>query len=683
VFSSQIAYPIELGENFASFFYNGSLLNGDGSSITTPYLGEDLSTIHYKQLSDTMWLVNTKYPQQKLTRLTPYYFAINPISFDRGPFLTRNDIANDDGITMTCSATNGSGTLTASSPIFQSGHVGALFQLTHPLPAASAVVSTTGATPSSLISIKGNFSFNTHGTWSGTVQLLRTQGSNTSEVYRTFIGLGDRNIQLSATENDYDVTYQINPLAGMSSGFSADITNNTSIASGIVQITSVTNSVTANVTILHNLVSTSATLRWAEGAWSAVQGYPTSVCFFGDRCIYAGSNKVWLSKVGDYENFDSDVKDADSFWVTLTTGESITWVDTVDDMIVIGTTGIPWTLGSNKVGTPITPTNFTAREQSGFGSTFIQGVKINNAILFSDFVGKKILELAYNPSESKYLTPDLTVLSENITNSSTIAGFCHQKNPESMLWVWMNDGTLLSMTYQRDQQVIAWAKHPIDGVVTSVAVIPAAEEDEVWLSIDRTINNSTVTCVERFAQRTLPSDIEDMFFVDCGITYDGVAATTIPVAHLIGKTVSILADGIVLPNQVVDGSGNITLTTPASKVQVGLPYIPKLSPMRIDVNSASGSIHGSTRKTAELVVSLVNTGFSAIKYGSDDNDQKSVDLTTVDLINLSDSNDLFTGDVKVVQDGGFSIDDPILITSDVPLPLTVRGIISRLDITSR
>jgi len=106
--------------------------------------------------------------------------------------------------------------LTCSSGIFESGHVGALFQLTHERILADAKVDDTGDNynanivlgGSDALNIKGNFTFNTHGTWTGTVRLLRKEGSNDWETFRTFIANGDRNIQYTGTENQYNVQYQ-------------------------------------------------------------------------------------------------------------------------------------------------------------------------------------------------------------------------------------------------------------------------------------------------------------------------------------------------------------------------------------------------------------------------------------------------------------------------------------------
>jgi len=692
IYSATIAYTIEFGHEYASFFFDGALLDGDGAPIATPYSISDLPQLQFEQLGDVMWITHVDYPQYKLSRTSPTTFSLDKVVFEKGPFLLRNDLANDDDVTMTYTGTEtvgGTGQLVASSATFETGHVGALFELTYPMSSGDSKTSTTGTSTSSALNIKGNFTFNTHGTWTGTVELQRKVAGNDWEVFRSFVSKNDRNIQFTATENSSNVTYRIAPQAGMSSGFSADLTNNTSLTIGIVRVDSYNSSTSVQVTVLSYLGSKSsgqAILRWAEGSWSDVQGYPKSITFLSDRAIYGARRDVWLSRTGDYENFDAGVNDDNSFAVSISSGNEIRWVDTVDKTVAIGTSGKPWSIQTNRIGTPITPTNFTVDEQSGYGCADVQGIKINNAIVFIDVVGKKLMEYTYNANEQKYTTPELTLLAEHFTATSTVTWLAHQEHPESILWFGMADGTLHSLTYQKDQNVIAYSNHPTNGSVNSGCVIPSTNEDEVWLSVNRTLNSEEVVVIERFTPRRFTDD-DDAHFVDAGYIYDDVATTTITgLDYLEGETVAVLADGISVGPKTVSG-GEITLDDAASVVHVGLPFTPIVKPMRLDTDTGGGSTHGSTKKAAEAVLSVLDS--KDVSYGDSESDTYDVDLTSAELINKSEIDDLFTGDVTVHQDAGFTIDDPMIVTSKKtsgvtnPTPLTVRAILSRVSKTGR
>jgi len=58
------------------------------------------------------------------------------------------------------------------------------------------------------------------------------------------------------------------------------------------------------------------------------------------------------------------------------------------------------------------------------------------------------------------------------------------------------DGVLLSLTYQRDQEVTAWARHTTDGYFESVACIPGDTQTDVWFVVRRVVDGVTKRYVE-------------------------------------------------------------------------------------------------------------------------------------------------------------------------------------------
>jgi hypothetical protein len=676
---------IEFGDKYATFFFDGDLLLGSGVQIATPFLEADLPQLQFRQVGDVIWITHISYKQYKLSRTSTTTFSLDAITYTKGPFKTRNDIANDDDVTMKYTGTltaGATGTLISSSSHFEAGHVGALFELTHPRILSDATTKQTGAGTSSTLDIKGNWSFNTHGTWTGDVTILRNENGNGDEVFRTFNSANDRNIQFSATENAFNTVYSIRAEAGMSAGFSADLTANSSTTTGIVRIDSITSDTEAAVTVLSLIGGTSAdtTKRWAEGSWSDVQGFPKSTAFFANRAVFVGGQDVWLSEVGDYEDFEAGINDSDSFAVFISTGNEIMWVDTIAKTIAIGTSGAPWTLQSNKVGTVLTPDNFTVDEQAGQGSADIQAVKIDDALVYISRNGKKLLEYAWGPQPQKYISTELTTLAEHFTNTSTLTWLAYQRRPESIVWLGMADGTMHSFSYQRDQNVLAYAPHPTDGTVNSGAVIPGLLEDEVWLSVERALDAGTITAIERMTARTITTD-EDVHHVDSGVIYDDVPATVITgLDHLDGEVCDVWADGANV-GPATPAGGSITLAVAASVVHVGLSYNSVVKPMRLDVDTAGGTSHGSVKTIPELVLSVLNS--KDITYGDSDTTQFSINLDDPELVDNTEVTGLFTGDVTTSNDGGFSVDDPILVSCDGAAPLTVRAIVARIDQTGR
>lgn len=639
IFSSEIAYMCEFGDLYIRFYFGGSpLLNGSNNvvEVTTTYLKADLPQLQFEQIGDVRWATHLDYAQRKLTRTTATSFSLDEIVFEKGPFLIRNDLENDDDVTMTITgydiatvttgaagaavltvtfstaalataaallfpankrfyiggsttgATNidgaytidplratsastvtltvnpseaiasdpaangditvagGTGTLTASSATFttgSSGHAGALWKLTHPRVQVVTSGDSTGTSTGVVgqaIDVKGNFTFNAFGTWDATIELQRNEDGTNWEVFRTFIGNDNKQIDFGTSEPDDNIQYRMNVTEHSGGGtINLDLTVSDSTQDSILRIDSVTNTTTAAITFITPTPVLDATKRWAEGAWSAVQGYPKAVTSAEGRIVYGGISSglptIWLSAVDDYEDFEEGLNDDDSFSITPTSTNEIRWIAALDSLLM-GTASDEWAISSSKVGQPLTPTNFSAKIQTRRGSKDIQAVRVNETILFVDFVGRKIRELTFTDIENKFVSPDLSALAEHITETG-ITSIAHQRNPDSILWCTLTDGTLLSMTYEREQNVIAWAKHLLGGtstVVVSVAVIPGSSEDEVWVAVQRTIDSSTVTYIEQMQPRVFGNQ-EDAFFVDSGLTR--TASTTSQDISFIGYTV--------------------------------------------------------------------------------------------------------------------------------------------------
>ncbi len=789
IFSSDIAYMSEFGNKYARFYFDSAPLLGPGQvhvETTTPYLSEELYQLQTRQVADIMWIANANHPQAKLKRTSVSVFELEDIEFKKGPFLERNDIAEDDGVTMNVDITGAglAGTLTRSSGVFEVGHVGALFKLTHPRVnrqtngkkinaetgiigevidvfgtfifsvtstgfngtvrlqrstddfitstdvtgavftsgpqtfestevvegaryrinvtahlsgtiAASLAVNTSSVNGTAEaigvigvpLDIKGSFNFNTHGNWGGTVALERNEDDAGWEPFRTFVSdmpgdVGDRNVQLSNIEEEDNVQYRINVTKYDKGTIRADLEATSSTKSGIVRINGINSATEAAITVVAEVSQTTTTKRWAEGAWSGVRGFPAAIGLFEERIGYGGTannpNRIWLSEIGRFENFEAGINDSDSFQLDMPSTNIVRWIAALEALIV-GHGGEEFRIRSSQLDQALTPLGVSIRQQSNRGSNSIQALEVGSVLLFVDQVGRKVRELVFSEAEQKYLTPDLSALAEHITKSG-IVNFAYQKNPDSILWCVLDNGNLLSLSYEREQNVTAWAVHPMDGLVQSVAVIPASGEDEVWISIVRSINGSTKVYIEQFQSRILDARKENSYFVDSGIIYQNILTSIITgLSHLEGRVVSILADGEVLENQRVSG-GQVALSTPARNVRVGLPYISKATPMRMDV-AFNGTTLGSIKKIPELVFSVHDT--LNMQYGDSDNNLFDIDWDDARWKNKSDIEGLFTGVVTVAGDGGFDIEDSLVLSQSDPLPCTVRAIVLRTEVVGR
>jgi len=691
IYSNTIAYVV-LMENLKFYYYynGGEVLNGATRvSTVTPYLAADLFEVQYKQSNDVTWLVHGDYQPRKLTRTSATAFDLSAITFDGGPFQKRNDLSNDDSVTMTPSVTTSTGTLTLSATTnlsFVAGHIGALFNVTHPrvntIVKGTSTKDTTGVIDTSIL-VEGAFSLNTSGTWIGTITLQRQISGGNWENFRSWTSNNDRNVQYTGSEAEDDILYRINVTEHTSGTINADLTVNSSTQTGICRITSITSTTIAAMTVVKTFANTTADLRWAEGCWSDYRGWPKAMTFFEQRAVYAGNDNqpqtVWFSATDDYENFKAGTNDDQSFSLTMSSDTrcSIQWIS-ASEALLVGTTSGEWRVRSSSFDEALTPTNFSFKQQTTYGSKAMQAIVMNTATLFVDSVGRKVREESYDGSRDKYIATDLTALAEHITEGG-IVDWDYQKNPDSLLWSVTGDGMLLSLAHEPEQNVIAWAKHPMRGsdLTKSVARIPGTNEDEVWIIAYRYLNSSWVYCLEQMQPRNYDNQ-DDGWFVDCGLEYDSTATATISgLGHLESETVKVLGDGAVFTEETVV-SGGFTMAETASHVISGLPFRYTVKPMRFDLQ-VDGGTKGSIKRFPEIVASFYES--VNVNYGIDTDNLFNIDFRTNEAYGSPPA--LFTGDKVLAHEGGFDAEDSVIFTSNDPTPCTIRALVPRIGSVGR
>jgi len=275
------------------------------------------------------------------------------------------------------------------------------------------------------------------------------------------------------------------------------------------------------------LASISFTAGVDEEDFSTADHYPSCLTFFEGRAIFAATNAdphtCWGSVSNDYDNFTLGTNDGDAFKYVFPTKNRILWLASKSD-ILAGANGDEWILSGN--GAPLTPSNVSLKRQSAYGSADIQAEPVNESVFYVQKGGKRIREYSYNRDVDSYISPDLTILAEHITESG-IACYALQTNPNTIFWCVRNDGVLIGLTYDRMYNVVGWHRHITDGEVESIAVIPKTDEDEIWIIVKREIDGQTKRYIEYFKSRDFGSDQADCFYVHCGLTFDGGSAKDI------------------------------------------------------------------------------------------------------------------------------------------------------------
>ena len=696
-FSVTTRFVLEFGDLYMRVWGNDSQVLSGGSpyEIVSPYTEAQLREVQYVQINDIMYLAHPSHPPYKLSRLADNNWTLAKVAWKYPPLLDQNTTAT----TIASSVATGSATLTASASLFQAGHVGSQWAIQWPRTSGSLNETIdSNKTSTATLDIQGDWTITTVGTWIGTVRILRIPkkemdedggaGFTAYEVVREFNSLGTaRNFTATGTETDR-VGLKIQ-IANYASNANARVfLESTDFNSGgTVTINSVASGTSAGATVDKWLGSTiTATSQWSEAAFSAVRGYPRSVAIHEQRLCFGGTtsqpNTVWCSKVDDFEDFQlgSNADDALQFTVASSEGNRIAWMFS-QKRLMLGTSGDEWTVGGADSSSPFSASNIQAQRQSSYGSKTTRAILLNDVLLFLQRRGRKIRELTYNFERDGWVAPDLCVLAEHITEGE-IVEMAFQQQPDAILWAIKGDGKLVGMSYERDQEVVAWHRHSTDGDFESVATVYglSGADDEVWFVVKRTINGTTKRYIERFkADNRAKVEAEtktDWWFLDCAKRYSGTATATITgLSHLEAKSAVVLSDGAVQPSKTV-ASGQITLDKAASKVLVGLPFTSTILPMKFDYELQDGATRGRRKRINRASVSLYKSlGGEASSNGTD-----WLWLYPRDFNDPMDASPPpFSGDAEVVVAGDYSFDGDFYLRQTLPYPLTIRALVIKLD----
>ena len=551
-FNVEQAYILEFGPTYFRIYKDGGQVESGGSAVevTTVYTASDLAGLKFAQAADVMYVVSPNHPIYKITRTSHTAWTITEVTTARGPFLDQNITTT----TLTADSRDGTIRLTASANLWTANDVGRLVKIEDGFVKITSRVSATVA--------------------DGTAQELE---DGRSEILPNYAAA-----TISFYEGDPDATGlehndRIEDTAagfideGFKSGqtiiISGSTSNNTTAGHLIVDVTDsvitfapgadlTTEAADSGHTLQGKLV---ATTKWSLGAFSLATGFPRAVAFYEQRLVFAGTDSqpqtLFFSQSGDFENFQSGTEADDAMVYTIGSNQVnvIRFLASTRNLI-LGTSGGEFVVRASGADEAITPTNIQIKQQTSHGSADIMPVQAGNAILFVQRAKRKMLELQFNFDVDGYVAPDITLISEHITENG-VNELAYQQEPDSILWTVRGDGQLACMTYKREEQVIGWSRQIIGGtfstgnaVVESIASIPGdLNEDQLYFVVKRTVNGATKRYIEFIRDFDFGTDVADAIFVDSSLTFTG-ATSTLAGAEAADQTTITLADASSFPS---------------------------------------------------------------------------------------------------------------------------------------
>lgn len=595
-------------------------------------------------------------------------------------------------ISLTPSTRLGNGILTASAPFFSASMIGELFQLTHTQ--TTCDVSVAGPDQySDSVRVAGknegtsrNVSYDINGTWASAVSVQISYDEEITWQTQTTYLTDPNPITFSPGTDNTIVFVRI--------GFqSYDYVSGTALiimssqsggGSGVVRITGYTDSTHATYEVVSRLHFTGITENWQEGKYSDLRGWPSSVVLHEGRLWWGGADQLAGSGSDDYTNFNVDDEgDGAPIIRSIATGpvNKVQWMLGLSRLIV-GTSGAESVPRSSSFDEPMTPTNFSIKDASTYGSADIQAVKLDRSGIFTQRSLKRAYVLGWSVDNQDYSSSELTRYNPTILNAGVVV-MAVQRQPDNRIWFVLADGTAACLIYEPSEDVIAWVEFETDGIIEDIMVLPNLESDDVFMVVKRTINNVTKRYRERLSYDTNAVGGTDNYMSDSYVIKDIVASATITgLSHLEGKQVVVWASGAPIldanydPTRFTVAAGQITLSAAMTgRAIVGLYYEGQWKSTKLAYAAQAGTAMSQKKIIQEVSPILYKTHNRALKFGSTFTNTMDFLPRKIKGVDVGENAMLSDHDYDgFALPGTWDNDARLCITMRAPMPATILGL---------
>lgn len=387
------------------------------------------------------------------------------------------------------------------------------------------------------------------------------------------------------------------------------------------EITAVSSTTVVTVSLKGEpMLDLKAIKQWRLGYWSDTTGWPTVGDFFEDRLWLAGPeeypDQFAGSVTGAYETFSQtdtfgEVLDDSAVVGRLNSRRlsRVRWLSSDERGLVLGTGSEEYAIAAPD-SQAITARNIKARPTTRRGSSNVEPVRIDNQVLYVQRSGRTIREFAYVFESDGYKSPSMSQLASHL-GAVPFVEMDYAAEPHSIVWIRRQDGSLVGLTYNREENVVGWHRHDLSGgVVEALAVLPQKDQlqDALWVVVKRNINGVDKRYIERLTRFwDFDTTIADAHYVDSGLRYEGDAIDVVyGLQHLEGEEVYGLADGRPVGPFTVTG-GSVTLPFEAENIVLGLGYDSEAETSRLENGAADGTAMGKVKRINSIVVNVWNS----------------------------------------------------------------------------
>ena len=406
-------------------------------------------------------------------------------------------------------------------------------------------------------------------------------------------------------------------------------------------------------------------------------GYPKAVTMYQQRLVLGGTtsypNYVWFSRVGDVTNFLPTVSDGDSFTVSASSDQLSNVLHLAQSRgVVVFTGGSEQSISAT---TTLSPTNANIVESTAYGITeSIRPIKVGSELLFVQKSGERLRSLIYDYSVDSLVSNELTVLASHIAKDH--GGFkemVYQQEPDSIVWFVMNDGTISSLTLNREQSVNSWSQHNIGGQALSTLTLPSVSgADRLYFLVNR---NGTIQ-VEQLKEGLLLDSV-----IKVPVQHNKPCIIEDPLISLLGDEIAAyFNDGeSIYSLPILNREGN-TLTIDC-EMSVGHIYIGRKFTARISLFPPE--IQGSPATSSPALFKINHINLYLYETINPKVNGEMVELKQF-TENVFEAPKPYTGSKRVEMNGWNDFDNfKLIIEQDEPLPFHITAVVLEHNFNDR
>ena len=174
------------------------------------------------------------------------------------------------------------------------------------------------------------------------------------------------------------------------------------------------------------------------------------------------------------------MRDDDAVNITLagSSADGIHSLTASGDLLVF-TVGGEWKIkGTGDTGA-ITPTALAAHQQTNIGTKNLQPLIAGGHVILVQAQGQKVYALGYDLNTDGYTGSEITILSSHIFEGKEIIDMAYQKEPDSLLWFVLSDGTCAVCTYNPEHEVIGWSRQEFWRGISGIASVSGTGRTDI------------------------------------------------------------------------------------------------------------------------------------------------------------------------------------------------------------